>query len=128
MDEIVSALEKEPLTYKEISEKTGIPAEEVTQKIGRLRRKGTVRTVIIALGSSGRKRSFYSKDIVGELTGKAIAYFPWQEKGLGEKITDYIPDDLTLGMRKSLTHKLKNILPEKSFEVVYEYMHKQTIK
>lgn len=58
-------------------------------------------TIRLSISSSSHKRNFYSEDLVGELTNKAIAYFPCQEILLGEKVR-VLPKDLTPEKKTSL--------------------------
>lgn len=124
-DKIKSFLKGKPSTYEEIRKEM---KRDVYYYIRILRRRGEVRTVTIELSRAGVKRTFRSQELVDGLTDRVIAYLPGEEKLVGEKVTEYLPKKLTTGMRKSLSHRLKPILPKEAFETVHEYMQEHAVR
>jgi hypothetical protein len=122
-DKILSFIIGNPSTYEEIGKGIGKTQHRAGTLVAHLKRKNKARSVNIELGRRNHKRTFHSEQLIGGLTDKSIAYLPGEERLLGEKITEYLPEELTIGMRKSLTHKLKSILPKEAFDVVHSYMN-----
>ena len=103
---------------------SGKTIKQVRDSINYLKKKTGIRTVRLAINSADSRCSFYAEDLIGDLSNKSIIYFPGQEILLGKKVTEYLPEKLTLGMKKSLARKLRAVLPKKSFEFVYDYISK----
>jgi len=127
-DKVLSFIKGKPSTYEEIGEKAGKTITQVANLMTFLKKKHKARNVNVELSRRNVKRNFRSDQLIDGLTDRAIAYLPGEEKLLGEKVTEYIPEKLTLGMRKSLTPRLKRILPKEAFEVVYEYICEHAVR
>lgn len=131
-DKILSFIKDNSSTYEEIIKGTGKTREQIWNLMSILKRKNKVRNVIIEIGRSNLKSAFHSDQLLNyidsELLGKTIACLPGEEKLLGEKVTEYLAEELPPHVRKSLTRKFRGILPKEAFDVVYEYMREHAVK
>lgn len=121
---ILSFLKNKPSLYDDIFKNTEASPATLYRLIG----KDKVRSVNMKLFGRGRRHTFHSDQLIDGLTARSIAYLPGEERLLGGKVTEHLPKELTLGMRKSLTYRLKSILPKEAFEVVYEYMREHAAR
>jgi len=117
-DKVLSFIKCNPSTYKEIARGTGKTLKYVYNIMQTLRAKGKAQSVSIKFGR--RDSQFHSDQLVGGISCRSIAYLPGEESWLGLKVAEHIPDELTPGMKKSLTYRLERILPKEAFEVAYK--------
>ena len=128
IDKVLLFLINKPSTYEEICRETGKTKSQVSGIITKLRRKDKIRTVTIELSRNDRSDNFSTHDLVDGITGKSIVYKPGDERLLGQKLTEYLPKKISRYERKSLTQRLKDILPKESFDTVHDYMKKHAVR
>lgn len=121
-NQILKLVEGNPSTYREIIEVTGSTKELTSYYVRQLKKGDNVRTVKMNLGTGKGACPFHSKSLIGDLSGQNIVYCTGEEELLGKKIIEYLPNNLTRQVRKSLSGKLGRLLPKESFDVVHEYL------
>ena len=117
-----------PSTNEEIGRYLGMNPNAAAQHINVLKRKGEARNVVMRLGTARDKCPFSSEDLIGELSGKSIAYVEGDDKLVGKKITDYLSSEMGTLERRILTKKFNRFLPQPIREVVFDYMRKHSVK
>ncbi|NIM46626.1 MAG: peptidoglycan DD-metalloendopeptidase family protein [Candidatus Aenigmarchaeota archaeon] len=122
-DEIISSIRGNPLTYEEISEKTGRSGDNIAQLMSKLKRNEKAYNVRLKLATSSRTYSFHPDELIGKLAGKTIAFVSGEEILLGKRIIRDMPAELDdPQMKKSISQRLIPLLPEDAAEVVRDYM------
>ena len=126
-DRVILYIRGNPSTYEEIAQGISSDVKRVGGVVAALRRGDKARSVTVKMVRRGTNSPFRSEDLVGKLTKKSIAYLQGDEGLLGLKVAAYIPGNLTMGMRKSLTQRMRRILPKESFDVVYGCIQAKTV-
>lgn len=121
---ILYAIAGHPGTYRDIAQRTGVTENNLfTTSKDRLKRQHKVLVVEMNIASN-----FYGgHESVDGIAGLTIYYCPGDEQLLGSYITSYLPREISLGLRISLTQRLK-YLPKKTFYIVRQYILTHTVK
>ena len=115
-DEVLLFLRYNPSTYEEICAGTGKTYNQAHCIAQTLRKKDRVRSVEINFSKNG---VFCPERCTGAPHNRSIFFLPGDEEFLGLKVTEFVRDDLTPYMERSLSNTLRRILPSKAFYVAH---------
>lgn len=124
---ILYAISGNPSTYKDILGRTGVISKNFRGSIDRLRKQKKVLSVYMGITRSGMGTRYGAHKSVGDIAHSNIYFVPGDEQLLGYYITGYLPKEMPMGLRKSLSRRLK-YLPKKTFNVIYSYLAEHTVR
>lgn len=120
-----------PGTCRDITQRTGIKNYESLKNILQgLKKLNKISSVSMDIrGCTGSTR-YGSHDSVDGIAGLNVYYTRGDEQLLGSYITAHLPKKISLGLKRSLSYRMKHrlILPKEASKIVCDYIDTHTVK